>query len=205
MVSVLLLITCKRKEGPQGPAGPPGKDLVRPQQGFIEGNARGKDNSGNPFDFSFRYTYHYGPPGTAEYVGNDLLRISFSREDEKGIGNISMSFRYNRSNGQISELNLSGIAADANSSPVKTYTIQIIPRIQPAGYPGTSQSITNVQISGDTLITGDFRYIRPAYNPPGISIPGVDLSALENPHPDTVYGRFSIKLIPIVSYGRQGR
>ncbi|MCS6895425.1 MAG: hypothetical protein NZZ60_04670 [Bacteroidia bacterium] len=202
------LTMCKRKEGPPGPPGPPGpagRDLTRPQEGFIEGTARGKDNSGNPFNISFRYTYYYGPSGIALLSGANELQISFAREDEKGIGNIGISFTYSRSNGQINDLQLSGVAADISTSPVRIYNVQQIPSINLANYPGTSQNLSNIQISGDTLITGNFTYIRPAYTPPNINIPGIDLSSLANPHPDTVSGRFSIRLTPIVSYGRQGQ
>lgn len=190
-----LLAGCRGKqgpEGPQGPQGPAGQDLVRPQQGFIEGVARGRDNSGAAFNIPFRYTYYTGAPGTATRRGADTLDIAFQREDSLGIGNLSISFTYRRSNGQTSGVDISGVAADISATPIPTHAFQPIPPVSALGYPGTSQTITNVQLSGDTVVSGEFRFIRPTTSLPGIT----------NTHADTVSGRFSVRLSPVVSYGR---
>lgn len=203
---IALLTDCRGKqgpEGPQGPQGPAGQDLVRPQQGFIEGVARGKDNNGNAFNIPFRYTYYTANPGTATRRGADTLDIEFSREDSLGIGNLTISFRYQRSNGQTSNVDISGVAANISASPIPTHEIQTQPSINVPGYSslGTSQVVTNVQISGDTVVSGDFRFIRPQISQPPVPIPGVSA----NSHPDTVTGRFSIRLVPVISYGRVQR
>lgn len=195
---IALLTDCRGKqgpEGPQGPQGPAGQDLVRPQQGFIEGVARGKDNNGNAFEIPFRYTYYTANPGTATRRGADTLVIQFSREDSLGIGNLTISFRYRRSNGQISNITLSGTAADITVVPIPTYNVQQIPADPLGLYSGTSETISNVQVVGDTLVSGEFRYIRPATN----------LPAITNTHADTVSGRFSVRIMPTISYGRVQR
>ncbi|MCS7297716.1 MAG: hypothetical protein RMK19_00330 [Bacteroidia bacterium] len=189
------LLSCRGKQGPEGPQGPPGRDLVRPQQGFIEGVARGKDESGNAFSIPFRYTYYFGAPGEAQRVDANTLSIAFYREDSLGVGNLSISFTYNRNNRQASDVTLSGLAANATVSPIPVYTIQLRPEV--GGFAGTSQSVTNLELSGDTLISGEFSFINPQFNPP-LPVPGFS----PNTYPDTVRGRFSVRLIPIISYGR---
>ncbi|MCX7763991.1 MAG: hypothetical protein N2253_03735 [Bacteroidia bacterium] len=202
---LIAFISCRGKQGPEGPQGPPGpagQNYVRPQNGFIEGVAIGKDQSGTPFRIPFRYTYYAGSPGQALRRGADTLNIEFSREDSLGIGNLSFSFTLRRSTLQASSINMTGTAADISTSPVPTFRIQVVPPLPPASYPGTSQTISNIQLRGDTLITGEFRFIRPSYTPPPIPVPGIDFSAIANAHPDTVTGRFEVRLVPIISYGR---
>ena len=73
--------SCRGKEGPQGPAG---QDLTRPQNGYIEGRARGKDNGGNAFNIPFRYTYYFSL-GTYRLIGPDsLLKLTLSGEIAPG-------------------------------------------------------------------------------------------------------------------------
>ncbi|MCX8112946.1 MAG: hypothetical protein N3E49_07125 [Bacteroidia bacterium] len=200
----LLTLSCRGKQGPEGPQGPPGQNLVRPQQGFIEGVARGRDQNGTPFNIPFRYTYYAGNPGEVLRRGADTLDIQFDREDSLGIGRLSFSLILKRSTSQASVSQLSGVIANINASPIPTFSVQAIPQVSIAQYPGTTQTVTGVQISGDTLLIGDFTFIRPQYTPPNFPIPGLDLSALANAHPDTVTGRFSVRLLPIIRYGRAG-
>lgn len=205
IVISFVIVSCRGKQGPVGPQGPPGpagQNYVRPQDGFIEGVATGKDQSGTPFRIPFRYTYYAGSPGQALRRGADTLSIEFSREDSLGIGSLYFSFTLRRSTLQASGINMTGTAADISTSPVPTFRIQVFPSVGLAAYPGTSQTLSNIQLRGDTLIKGEFRFIRPSYNPPPISIPGIDFSAIANAHPDTVTGRFEVRLVPIISYGR---
>jgi len=191
----LLLWSCRGKEGPQGPQGPQGpagQDLTRPRQGFIQGVARGKDNGGNPFNIRFSYSFYSASPGTWQATGQNTRDFDFSREDSLGIGYLSLAFRYDASNQQVSNVTIDGVAADLSRSPVPTYTIQQLPAV-PNFFPGTTQKITNVTINGDS-VTANFQYIRPSYN----NVPGVGT----NTYPDTVEGSFSVKLLPITSFGR---
>lgn len=204
---ILTLVGCRGKRGPEGP---PGRDLTRPQDGFIEGTARGKDNAGNAFHIPFRYTYHFGNPGTAVRVNANTLRIEFGRWDELGIGYMNISFTYNRTTREASDIQISGIAADISQKPIPAHsfgTVSAVPPTPSPGtiYPGTTQRLTNIQLEGDTVLTADFEFIRPQFTSPPIPIPGLDLSAFENTHPDTVRGRLSVRLLPVVSYGRQGQ
>nr|BAL55280.1 hypothetical protein HGMM_F25B04C23 [uncultured Bacteroidetes bacterium] len=192
-----LVVSCRGKEGPQGPQGPQGpagKDLVRPQQGYIQGVARGKDNGGNPFTISFRYSFYLSSPGTWQNIDATTREFSFQREDSLGIGYLNLSFRYNTSNNQASNVTVDGVAADLSQSPIPTYTIQQLPSV-PGFFSGTTQTVSNVQFSGDSL-TGRLTYIRPSYN----NVPGIGT----NTHPDTVEATFAVRLQPIISYGRIG-
>lgn len=195
VLAALLAWSCRGKEGPQGPQGPQGpagQDLVRPRQGFIQGVARGKDNGGNPFNISFSYSFYTASPGTWQATGQSTRDLDFTREDSLGVGYLSLSFRYDASNQQVSNLTIDGVAADISRYPVPTYTIQQLPPI-PNFFPGTTQQISNLTISGDS-VKGSFRYIRPSYN----NIPGIGT----NTHADTVDGTFSVKLLQTVSFGR---
>ncbi len=192
---VLLVWSCRGKEGPQGPQGPqgpPGQDLVRPRQGFIQGVARGKDNGGNSFNIRFSYSFYPISPGTWQASGQNVRTFDFTREDSLGIGYLSLNFRYDASTQQVSNITIDGVAADISRSPTPTYPIQQLPAV-PNFFPGTTQEITNVTINGDS-VTGSFRYIRPSYN----NVPGIGT----NTHPDTVEGSFSVKLVPVTSFGR---
>lgn len=193
----LVDISCRGKEGPQGPQGPQGpagKDLIRPQQGYIEGTARGKDNGGNAFTIPFRYTYYYSL-GTYRATGTNTWQIDFSRADSLAIGELSFSFQWDQSNNTVSNLSISGTAANISQSPTPTYNVQILPSI-PSVFPGTSQSLSDIALSGDTL-KGRFQYIRPTYN----NVPGLGT----NTHPDTVEGTFSVRLVRTQSYNRESR
>ncbi|RMF54076.1 MAG: hypothetical protein D6750_00235 [Bacteroidetes bacterium] len=194
----LLVWSCRGKEGPQGPQGPQGpagQDLVRPRQGFIQGVARGKDNGGNPFNIRFSYSFYTTSPGTWQATGQNTREFDFTREDSLGIGYLSLSFRYDASNQQVSNITIDGVAADLSRSPVPTYTIQQLPSVPnvPNIFPSTTQQITNVTVNGDS-VTANFRYIRPSYN----NVPGVGT----NTYPDTVEGSFSVKLVQTTSFGR---
>jgi hypothetical protein len=166
--------------------------LVRPQQGSIQGTARGKDNNGNAFTIPFRYTYYYGTSGTVQAIDTNTREFSFTREDSLGLGNISLTFRYNASNQSVSNVTIDGVAADISQQPAPTYTIQQLPSV-PNVFPGTTQNISNVVYAGDS-VTGRLLYIRPSYN----NVPGIGT----NTHPDTVEATFSIRVLPIRSYGR---
>jgi hypothetical protein len=200
LLSSWMMWSCRGKEGPQGPPGPqgpagpqgpPGQDLTRPQNGYIEGRARGKDNGGNPFDIPFRYTYYFSL-GTYRFIGPDSLRIEFERGDSTGIGSLSLSFNWGRRSNTVTDVTIEGTAADISQSPVPTYTVSTLPALPPL-FPGTSQSVSNLSLSGDTL-RGSFQYVRPSYN----NIPGIGT----NTHPDTVSGTFLIKLVQVRSYNR---
>jgi len=194
LLSSWMMWSCRGKEGPQGPPGPQGpagQDLTRPQNGYIEGRARGKDNSGNPFDIPFRYTYYFSL-GTYRFIGPDSLRIEFERGDSTGIGSLSLSFNWGRRSNTVSAVTIEGTAADISQSPVPTYTVNTLPAV-PSLFPGTSQSVSNLSLSGDTL-RGSFQYVRPSYN----NIPGIGT----NTHPDTVSGTFMVKLVQVRSYNR---
>ncbi len=185
---------CRGKEGPQGPQGPSGADLVRPQQGFIEGIARGRDNSGNAFNIPFRYTYYFSL-GTYRSTGTNTWQFDFSRADSLGIGELSFSFQWNQSNNSVSNLTINGTAANITQSPTPTYDVQTLPNI-PNVFPGTSQTVSNLALNNDTL-TGRFEYIRHSYN----NVPSFGT----NTHADTVEGTFSIKLVRTQSYNRLGQ
>jgi hypothetical protein len=187
--------SCRGKEGPQGPQGPQGpagQDLTRPQNGYIEGRARGKDNSGNAFNIPFRYTYYFSL-GTYRLIGPDSLQIEFERGDSAGIGSLSLSFRWGRRSNTVGGVNISGTAADISQSPVPTYDVATLPAV-PSFFPGTTQSVRNLSLSGDTLRV-EFEYIRPSYN----NVPGIGT----NTYPDTVSGTFLVKLVQVRSYNRQ--
>lgn len=189
------LLSCRGKEGPQGPQGPQGpagQDLVRPRQGVIQGTARGRDNDGNAFNIPFSYSFYLGSPGTWRNVDANTREYSFRREDSLGIGFVELTFRHNASNNQISNLTIDGIAANSSDRPVPTYPITQLPSV-PNFFPGTTQTISNIAFSGDSL-SGRFTYIRPAYN----NVPGVGT----NTHADTVEGSFSVRLVPIRTYNR---
>jgi len=196
LLSSWMMWSCRGKEGPQGPPGPQGpagQDLTRPQNGYIEGRARGKDNGGNPFDIPFRYTYYFSL-GTYRFIGPDSLRIEFERGDSTGIGSLSLSFNWGRRSNTVTNVSIEGTAADISQSPVPTYTVNVLPAIPPPiNFPGTSQSVSNLSLSGDTL-RGSFQYVRPSYN----NIPGIGT----NTHPDTVSGTFMVKLVQVRSYNR---
>jgi len=183
--------SCKGKEGPQGPQGPAGQDLTRPQNGYIEGRARGKDNGGNAFDIPFRYTYYFSL-GTYRLIGPDSLQIEFERGDSAGIGSLSLSFRWGRRSNTVGGVNINGTAADISQSPVPTYDVTTLPAV-PSFFSGTTQ-VRNLSLSGDTL-RGEFEYIRPSYN----NVPGIGT----NTYPDTVSGTFLVKLVQVRSYNRQ--
>ncbi len=192
----LLSLGCKGKEGPQGPPGPQGpqgpagQDLVLPQQGFIRGEAKGKDNSGSPFDFSFSYSFAFSP-GTWRSINATTKEFEFGRGDSLGIGYLSFSFQHNSTNNTVSNVSIEGQAADISTRPVPTYNVQVIPAV-PGFFPGTTQQITDLTVNGDS-ISGKFLYIRPSYNVPNIGT---------NTHPDTVEGTFGVRLVPTRSYGR---
>ncbi len=194
-LSLWMAWSCRGKEGPQGPVGPQGpagQDLTRPQNGYIEGRARGKDNGGTSFNIPFRYTY-YSSLGTYRVVGPDSFSISFERLDSLGIGSLSFSFSWGRNSNGIANLNISGTAADPSQTPVPTYDVTTIPAV-PLFFSGTTQSLSNLSLSGDTL-RGSFQYIRPSYN----NVPAFGT----NTHPDTVAGTFVVKLVPERRYNRQ--
>ncbi len=182
LLSSWMMWSCRGKEGPQGP---PGQDLTRPQNGYIEGRARGKDNGGNPFDIPFRYTYYFSL-GTYRFIGPDSLQIEFERGDSTGIGSLSLSFNWGRRSNTVTNVTIEGTAADISQSPVPTYRVNVLPTI-------TSQSVSNLSLSGDTL-RGSFRYVRPSYN----NVPLVGT----NTHPDTVSGTFMVKLVQVRTYNR---
>ncbi len=196
LLSFWMMWSCRGKEGPQGPPGPQGpagQDLTRPQNGYIEGRARGKDNGGNPFDIPFRYTYYFSL-STYRFIGPDSLRIEFERGDSTGIGSLSLSFNWGRRSNTVTDVSIEGTAADISQSPVPTYTVNVLPAIPPpVNFQGTSQSVSNLSLSGDTL-RGSFRYVRPSYN----NVPLVGT----NTHPDTVSGTFLVKLVQVRSYNR---
>ncbi len=189
-----MMWSCRGKEGPQGPPGPQGpagQDLTRPQNGYIEGRARGKDNRCNPFDIPFRYTYYFSL-GTYRFIGPDSLRIEFERGDSTGIGSLSFSFNWGRRSNTVTNVTIEGTAADISQSSVPTYRINIL-TIPPLNLPVTSQSVSNLSLSGDTL-RGSFQYVRPRYD----SISGIGT----NTWPDTVSGTFLVKLVQVRSYDR---
>jgi hypothetical protein len=194
------LFSCRGKEGPQGPAGPqgpqgnPGQDLTRPQDGFIEGTARGKDNAGNNFNIPFRYTYYFGL-GTYRTASANTLEIIFDRFDSLGVGSLSFSFQWNQSNNNVSSLSIDGVAANIAQSPAPTYNVETLPSIG-TFFAGTTQTISNLSLSGDTL-QGRFQYIRPTYN----NVPGIGT----NTHPDTVSGTFKVRLIRTQRFNRETR
>ncbi|MCS7189475.1 MAG: hypothetical protein RMJ66_06735 [Bacteroidia bacterium] len=197
IASVLVIwISCRGKEGPQGPAGPqgpPGRDLVRPQQGRVQGIAFGKDNNGNAFNIPFSYSFlSDGNPGIWRSVDANTKEFSFLRTDSLSIGYIDLTFRYNASNNTVSNVSIEGLAANIAGTPAATYTIQQIPSI-PGIFQGTVQDVSNVSVNGDS-VSGSILYVRPAYNIPNLG---------SNVHPDTVRATFSVRLIPTVSYGRR--
>jgi hypothetical protein len=195
LLSSWMMWSCRGKEGPQGPPGPQGpagQDLTRPQNGYIEGRARGKDNGGNPFDIPFRYTYYFSL-GTYRFIGPDSLRIEFKRGDSTGVGSLDLSFNWGRRSNTVTDVSIEGTAADISRSPVPTYGVNVLPAVPLLNFPGTSQSVSNLSLSGDTL-RGSFQYVRPSYN----NIPGIGT----NTHPDTVSGTFLIKLVQVRSYNR---
>lgn len=189
--------SCRGKEGPQGPQGPQGpagQDLTRPQNGYIEGRARGRDNGGNAFNIPFRYTYYFSL-GTYRFIGPDSLRIEFERGDSTGIGSLSLSFNWGRRSNTVTNVTIEGTAADISQSPVPTYGVNVLAAIPPpVNFQGTSQSVSNLSLSGDTL-RGSFQYVRPSYN----NVPLIGT----NTHPDTVSGTFLVKLVQVRSYNRQ--
>lgn len=191
--------SCRGKEGPQGPQGPQGpagQDLTRPQNGYIEGRARGKDNSGNSFNIPFRYTYYFSL-GTYRVVGPDSFQIEFARAESLGIGRLSFSFSWGRNTNRVADATIGGTIADPSQNPVPTYEVRTLPAV--LGFPGTTQSLSNLSLSGDTL-RGNFQYIHPSHN--RINIPGViDIEA--NNHPDTVEGSFLVKLVRERRYNRE--
>jgi hypothetical protein len=197
LLSSWIMWSCRGKEGPQGPPGPPGQGLTRPQNGYIEGRARGKDNDGNPFDISFRYTY-YSSLGTYRFIEPDNLQIEFERGDSAGIGSLSLSFNWDRINDAVTNVLINGTVADISQSPVPTYTVNVLPAVPLFNFPGTSQSVSNLSLSGDNL-RGSFQYVRPSYNT--VSIPGVG-TIPGNTYPDTVSGTFVVKLAHVHSYNR---
>ncbi len=195
--------SCRGKEGPQGPSGPQGpqgpagQDLTRPQNGYIEGRARGKDNGGNPFDIPFRYTYYFSL-GTYSFIGPDSLQITFERGDSTGIGSLSLSFNWWRRSNTVTDESINGTVADISQSPVPTYAVSTLSAFPLLNFPGTSQSVSNLSLSGDTL-RGSFQYVRPSYNT--TFIPNVG-TIPANTHPDTVSGTFMVKLVRARSYNR---
>jgi hypothetical protein len=98
----------------------------------------------------------------------------------------------------VTDVSIEGTAADISQSPVPTYTVNVLPAVPLLNFPGTSQSVSNLSLSGDTL-RGSFQYVRPSYNTVSIpnfgTIPG-------NTHPDTVSGTFLVKLVQARSYNR---
>jgi hypothetical protein len=77
--------------------------------------------------------------------------------------------------------------------PVPTYDVTTLLAVPPF-FSGTTQSVRNLSLSGDTL-RGEFEYIRPSYN----NIPGIGT----NTYPDTVSGTFLVKLVQARLYNRQ--
>ncbi|MCS7163138.1 MAG: hypothetical protein NZ958_07440 [Bacteroidia bacterium] len=194
--------------GKEGPAGPPGRDLSRPQQGFVEGTARGKDEAGNPFDIRFRYTYYPQNSGTWRVVSGSVRELTFTRQDSLGIGSITFTLRYDASNNQVTVTGLSGVAADISQKPVPTHSFQIIPRLDttifgfPIRVPGTTQEVSDFTFSGDN-IQGKFRFIRPQYErPSGLPPQAANLLPPNNQHPDTIVGSFSISLTEVRPFNR---
>ena len=90
-------------------------------------------------------------------------------------------------------VNINGTAADISQLPVPTYDVTTLLAVPPF-FSGTTQSVRNLSLSGDTL-RGEFEYIRPSYN----NIPGIGT----NTHPDTVSGTFLVKLVRARLYNRQ--
>ncbi|MCS6789715.1 MAG: hypothetical protein NZ580_01845 [Bacteroidia bacterium] len=194
--TLLFVWSCRGKQGPQGPQGPqgnPGRDLTRPQQGYIEGRARGKDNAGNAFDFTFRYSYYFAVPGAIQALSGNIREIFFERSDSAGLGNISIRFRFNPSNNQTSDVTIEGNAVELRGNTVSAYALEYY--LNAPGLPRVTREIRNVRLLGDTACTGEFVYIRETG---GGMIPNTP----SNTHPDTVSGTFNVKLLPVRSYGR---
>lgn len=180
--------SCRGKEGPQGPAG---QDLTRPQNGYIEGRARGKDNSGNSFNIPFRYTYYYFNPGTYQLIGPDSFQIDFERAESLGIGSLSFSFKWGR-NG-VADVAINGTIADPSQNPVPTYEVVTL-HAADGLFQLTPQSLSNLFLSGDTL-RGSFQYVHLPHNRIDINVGPIKINVEANNHPDTVEGSFLIKLV----------
>lgn len=196
-VSVLIGLSagvwsCRGKEGPQGPPGPAGQNLTWPQQGYIEGEARGKDNDGTPFVIPFHYVYHYGLPGTWEPNPNDsnVVDISIQRHDGAGAGYFQISFSYDKQNRRVCTTSLcplpyiSATITDVSQRPtVPVYYLSYTP---------TRDSVQiQVQSFSEQGITGRIMYISPA-----------DTLNTNNRYADTVTANFSVELVRLRRYQR---
>jgi hypothetical protein len=188
-LGAFLLWSCRGKEGPQGPQGPQGpsgQNLTRTQQGYIRGTVKGRDQSTNqPFNLSFDYTYvpiWYGNiPGTWSIMQGtqDTLEIFLAREGEKS-GQIDLSLLWNRRNNSTVVTSIGADIAAVSNNALNKYNFYY-----GFGSPDTAYA-TNIQVTGDSVITGRLTYIRRSKTPP-----------------DTLSAEFSSRIFRAISYQRQ--
>ena len=193
----MLLWNCRGKEGPQGPAGPQGpvgpqgpagQDLTRIREGYIRGTVKGRDTIRNQnFQLDFDYTYipvWSGYPGYSmpESGQPDTIEISLSREGEM-VGSLSIDLRHRRSNNTTWVSSLYGNILAISGSTASEYNVSYN-----ALFSTDTAYVTNINLSGDTLITGRLTYIKRTKS-----------------IPDTLVADFSSRLLRVIYYQRQAR
>jgi len=186
-----LLWNCRGKEGPQGPQGPEGpagQNLTRIQEGYIRGTVKGRDTVQNQnFQLNFDYDYlpvWFGYPGYWHPVPGqpDTIEIGLAREGEKG-GSVSITLYHRQSTNTSWVDNFNASVLEISGSAASEYNANYY-----SAFSADTAYVTNVNLSGDTLITGRLTYIRRTKS-----------------IPDTLVADFSSRLLRIIYYQRQVR
>jgi hypothetical protein len=182
-----LLWSCRGKEGPQGP---PGRDLIRLQEGYIRGTVKGRDPTRNQnFQLSFNYTYvppWISIPGTWEPNPNDpnAIRISLSREGEKG-GYMEIGLGHWKTTNTTWVTYLRGELLEISGSSASSYSLYYS---EDSSQDEDIAYVTSLTLRGDTLVSGQLIYVKRSKTPP-----------------DTAKVEFSSRLYRFIPYQRQGQ
>jgi hypothetical protein len=180
-----LLWSCRGKEGPQGP---PGRDLIRSQEGYIRGTVKGRDPTRNQnFQLSFNYTYvpmESSIPGAWEPEPNapNAIQIFLSREGEKG-GYMDIGLGHWKTTNTTWVTYLRGEILEISGSSASSYRLDY----SEDSFPDTAY-VTSLTLRGDTLVSGQLIYVKRSKTPP-----------------DTAKVEFSSRLYRFIPYQRQGQ
>jgi hypothetical protein len=180
-----LLWSCRGKEGPQGP---PGRDLIRLQEGYIRGTVKGRDPTRNQnFQLSFNYTYvptWISIPGIWEPEPNfpNAIQIFLSREGEKG-GYMEIELGHWKTTNTTWITSLRGDLLEISGSSASSYSLDYSRN----SFPDTAY-VTSLTLRGDSLVSGQLIYVKRSKTPP-----------------DTAKVEFSSRLYRVIPYQRQGQ
>jgi hypothetical protein len=182
-----LLWSCRGKEGPQGP---PGRDLIRSQEGYIRGTVKGRDPTRNQnFQLSFNYTYvptWISIPGTWEPEPNDpnAIQIFLSRQGEKG-GYMEIGLGHRKTTNTTWVAYLRGEILEISGSSASSYSLYYS---EDSSQDEDIAYVTSLTLRGDTLVSGQLIYVKRSKTPP-----------------DTAKVEFSSRLYRFIPYQRQGQ